>query len=103
MERGNILLKLGKIDEAMEDYESLVCTNMQYNGIYKLAYTSQAADGHKEGQEQLEAVKPLPTQIEEARYLVEDGKYEDGIHFLTQIIEVKAHMTSHGMYHQVLL
>lgn len=70
MERGNILLKLGKIDEAMEDYESL------------------AADGHKEGQEQLEAVKPLPTQIEEARYLVEDGKYEDGIHFLTQIIEM---------------
>lgn len=36
MERGNILLKLGKIDEAMEDYESLVCTNMQYNDIYKL-------------------------------------------------------------------
>ena len=25
MERGNILLKLGKIDEAVEDYESLVC------------------------------------------------------------------------------
>ena len=25
MERGNILLKLGKIDEAIQDYESLVC------------------------------------------------------------------------------
>lgn len=28
MERGNILLKLGKIDEAVEDYENLVCSNI---------------------------------------------------------------------------
>ena len=28
MERGNILLKLGKIDEAIHDYESLVCNNI---------------------------------------------------------------------------
>lgn len=93
MERGNILLKLGKVDEAIQDYESLVCSNIYYNDRYMI--TLQAADGHKEGQEQLEVVSPLPTQIEEARYLVENGKYEDGIHFLTQIIEVTAHMMSH--------
>lgn len=70
MERGNILLKLGKIDEAVEDYENL------------------AADGHKDGQEQLEAVKPLVPTIEEARYLVDNGNYEEALNFLTQIIEL---------------
>ena len=48
----------------------------------------QAADGHKDGQEQLEVVKPLLPTIEEARYLVDNGNYEEALHFLTQIIEV---------------
>lgn len=65
--------------------------------------TSQAADGHRDGQEHLELVKPLPTQIEEAKYLVENGQYEDGIHSLTQIIEVTAHVMPHMVtYHWVL-
>ena len=55
---------------------------------------SQAADGHKDGQEQLEAVKPLVPTIDEARYLVDNGNYEEALHFLTQIIEVIAHMIS---------
>lgn len=41
-------------------------------------------------------VKPLVEQVEEARYLVENGNYEDAIQFLTQIIEVRAHMISYG-------
>lgn len=40
-------------------------------------------------------VRHLPTQIEEARHLVENGQYDEGIHSLTQIIEVMAHMMSH--------
>ena len=30
MERGNILLKLGRIEEAVRDYENLVCSNIYY-------------------------------------------------------------------------
>ena len=55
----------------------------------------QAAGGHKDGQEQLEVVKPLVPTIQEARYLVDNGNYEEALHFLTQIIEVIAHMISH--------
>lgn len=67
-------------------------------GYYK------AADGHKEGQEQLEVVKPLLIQIDEARHLVENGNYEEAIQFLTQIIEVKLkcdHMRSHDCIHHL--
>ena len=56
--------------------------------------SSQAADGHKDGQEQLEVVRPLVPTIEEARYLVDNGNYEEALNFLTQIIEVIAHMIS---------
>ena len=41
-------------------------------------------------------VKPLVVQVEEARHLVENGNYEDAIQFLTQIIEVRAHVILYG-------
>ena len=63
---------------------------------------AQAADGHKDGQEQLEVVKPLMPSIEEARDLVDNGQYEEALHFLTQIIEVIAHMITHDAYDLLL-
>ncbi|KAK7089969.1 dnaJ homolog subfamily C member 3-like [Littorina saxatilis] len=71
IQRGNVLLKQGNLDEAEKDFQAVV--NQEPNNMEAL--------------EKAQMIAPLRQQIEQARALYQHGDYQSVIHILGPVVE----------------